>query len=375
APDPAATLPPVAFEGLHQAGIVTAPTPAATFAALDVSVRGQPALADLLRTMTEVARRLTSGTVPPQAAPGAPAADSGTLGPAPPADGLTLTLAVGTALFDARFGLSQRRPAGLFEMRAFPNDRLDPAWCAGDLMLSVSAGSADTVVHALRELLRDLRGSVRIRWRIDGFVSPPRPAGVPRNHHGFHDGIANPDVARPGVAGALVWVSGARGAQAWTNGGTYQVTRLIRMFTESWDQLPVAAQERIIGRDRASGAPLGARRETDPPDYRTDPHGRRIPLDAHIRLANPRTAQTERSRILRRSYSYDRGVDHEGRLDLGLVFNCYQRDVRRQFEAVQARLRHEPMAPFIEPFGGGYFFVLPGIRDRGDWYGRGMLGA
>ncbi|MGH2873371.1 MAG: Dyp-type peroxidase, partial [Solirubrobacteraceae bacterium] len=306
---------------------------------------------------------------------GAPAADSGTLGARPPADGLTVTLAVGTSLFDERFGLRARRPGGLFTMGSFPNDKLEAAWCGGDLLLSICAGSADAVLHALRELLRALRGSVRVRWRIDGSASPPRPAGVPRNHHGFHDGIANPDVARTAVARELLWATGERGARAWTNGGTYQVCRLIRMLTDPWDALALREQELIIGRRRDSGAPLGERSALDLPDYRSDPRGRVIPLGAHIRLANPRTPATDHSRILRRGFNYDRGIDSQGRLDVGLVFNCYQRDIRRQFETVQARLRHEPMAPFIVPFGGGYFFILPGVLGPGDWLGRQMLEA
>ncbi|HET8976838.1 MAG TPA: Dyp-type peroxidase [Solirubrobacteraceae bacterium] len=373
--DPAARLSAVPFHGAHQAGILTPPPPAGTFAAFDVHAAGRPQLAELLQALTTAARFLTAGGRPPGVGGAGPAADSGTLGPVIPADGLTVSVGVGTSLFDRRYGLAPRKPAGLFEMARFPNDHLQAAWCHGDLMVSICAGSTDTAVHALREIARRTRHLMRIRWRIDGFVSPPRPSGVPRNHQGFKDGIANPDVARPAVAQELLWAGKGSGSRGWTAGGTYHVIRLIRMFTETWDELPVARQEQIIGRRRASGSPLGGHRETDVPDYARDPHGRVIPLRAHIRLANPRTRRTEPSRILRRSFNYDRGVDGDGRLDMGLIFNCYQRDIRRQFEAVQKRLHDEPMAPFIRPFGGGYFFTLPGVRDASDWLGRGLLSA
>jgi deferrochelatase/peroxidase EfeB len=368
-------LPPVPFHGKYQAGILPPSSRSTMVVSFNATTESKAELVDLFRTVTDRARFLTAGGLPPAVGINGPPSDSGVLGPTVVPDGLTVTFGVGSTLFDDRYGLASAQPRRLIPMPSFPNDNLDPAQCGGDLILQLSAGNADTVLHALRDIAKNTRGGMQANWRIDGFTSPARPTGtVPRNMLGFMDGIANPSATSRSTMDSLVWVEpGAAGEPAWTANGSYFVVRLIRMFVEFWDRVDVGEQETMIGRRRASGYPLDGDALHATPNYTADPTGDIVPLTAHIRLANPRTAQSAPSRILRRGYNYDRGLDQVGDLDMGLIFTCFQQDIARQFAAVQTRLIGEPLVDYISPFGGGYFLALPGVTGPSDYYGRAML--
>ena len=365
----------VPFDGTYQAGILT-PRPAqATYIALDSLASSAVDLFTTLEQVNARARQLTQGTAVGIQEIDDPPPDSGILGAYDAPDSLTVMFAFGHTLFDDRYGLATKRPAQLIEMPGFAHDQIDPTRAGGDILVQIAAGQRDTVVHTVRELARVWAGQLVVRWMLDGFSTAPRgpaPTSSTRNLFAFRDGTANPDVSDVQLMNRLVWVQPGGGEPAWTAGGTYVVVRTIRQHVEFWDRVGMFEQVQMIGRDRVTGAPLGGTTEFEDPDYPSDPEGKRIPLDAHIRLANPRTAATADQRILRRSFNYDRGVDEAGNIDCGLIFTAYNQNPARQFAVIQRRLEAEPMTDYITPVGGGYFFAPRASRGEGDWVGSAL---
>ena len=366
------------FYGLHQAGVLTPQQASMMLVAFDVLASDKADLTRLFTLLTDrIAFLTTGGPAPDTPNPRLPPMDSGILGPYIAPDNLTITVSVGQSLFDERYGLAPHAPKKLQRMTRFPNDSLDAALCHGDLLLQICANTQDTVIHALRDIIKHSPDLLSVRWKREGFISDhaARSKGkeTPVNLLGFKDGTANPDSHDAKLMDNIVWVTHGQGEPAWATGGSYQAVRVIAFHVEFWDRTPLKEQQTIFGRDKHSGAPLGMQHEHDVPDYAKDPAGEVIALDSHIRLANPRTPETESSLMMRRGYSYSLGVTHSGQLEMGLLFVCFQHDLEKGFLAVQKRLNGEALEEYIKPIGGGYFFVLPGVKDHAGYLAQGLL--
>ncbi|MFT3689422.1 iron uptake transporter deferrochelatase/peroxidase subunit [Paenirhodobacter sp.] len=373
----------VEFYGRHQAGITTPRPAAGIVASFDLAITSLDDFERMMRMLTERAVFLTQGGEVPERDPKLPPADSGLLGPVVAPDNQTITVSLGNSLFERFDWLRPLKPAHLQQMVQFPNDALIASLCHGDMTIQFCANVQDTNIHALRDLMKNLSEFLVIRWVQEGDVPPVVPdadGSTPsaRNFLGFRDGSANPDSNDAKLMEDVVWIGPGEGEPAWAEGGSYQVVRLIRNMVERWDRTPLQEQERDFGRRKMSGAPLDGGPDTterDVPDYSKDPEGEITPLDSHIRLANPRTPETEKNLILRRAFNYTNGVLKNGQLDQGLLFICYQADLEAGFITVQNRLNGEVMEEYFKPIGGGYFFTLPGVTGPGDFLGSGLISA
>jgi deferrochelatase/peroxidase EfeB len=376
-----AHAPVVPFHGDHQAGIATPAQDRLHFAAFDVVSSSRAEVRDLLRTWSDAAARLCRG---------ARAGDVDDVASAPPedtgeADGLgaarlTVTFGFGPTLFVQdgadRFDLGRHRPRALVQLPPFPGDTLDPTRSGGDLCVQACADDPQVAFHAVRNLARIGRGVVAMRWSQLGFgrtSSTSRAQDTPRNLMGFKDGTNNIKLEDTRALARHVWVGGSD-RPAWLRGGTYLVTRRIRMLIEVWDRSSLRDQEQTIGRVKASGAPLGGASELDPVDLdavRAD-GTRVVPLDAHIRLASP--VENGGVRILRRGYSFADGMDERlGQLDAGLFFISFQRDPA-PFVALQRKLsQNDALNEYVTHTGSAVFACPPGARP-GGYVGEQLFG-
>ncbi|GAA1481588.1 iron uptake transporter deferrochelatase/peroxidase subunit [Gordonia sinesedis] len=378
----------VPFRGERQAGIITAAQDRLHFASFDVITGNRDDLVAMLKKWTAAAERMTRGeqTEPDGAVglgPYVPPTDTGEALGLSPAN-LTLTIGFGPGLFGPsaadparpdRFGLASRKPPALDDLPAFAAERLDPARSYGDICIQACADDPQVAVHAIRNLARLGLGVVAVRWSQLGFgrtSSTTQSQETPRNMFGFKDGTANLRAEDTDLLNRWVWVAGEDNPPAaqWMTGGTYLVARRIRMDIEPWDRAHLQEQERVVGRTKKTGAPLGQNGEFDTPDFQVTSYGAPvIPRTAHVRLAHP--DNNNGVQILRRGYNFTDGSDGFGHLDAGLFFIAFNRNTTTQFVPMQQTLsRRDAMTEYLIPNGSSSFAIPPGLRDPDEYWGQ-----
>jgi deferrochelatase/peroxidase EfeB len=370
----------VPFYGRHQAGISTPAQEFVTLAAFDVTSDASDDLRSLLREWTEAAAVLTVGRPyePGSTSPGQPPADTGEaigLGPA----SLTITIGFGpTVLRSAgrsRFGLGPLKPAALRPLPPFRGENLDPARSDGDLCVQACADDPQVAFHAIHVFSRIAADVAALRWSQQGFgrtSATSRSQATTRNLMGFRDGTDNIRAEDTDAMERFVWVQRDDGP-SWMDSGSYLIVRRIQMLFDVWDSTSLEGQERVFGREKRSGAPLGERHEYDPVDLSTKRNGElTIPADAHIRLASP--AYNGGQRILRRGYSYSEPPEPgSGQIDAGLLFICFQRDPQRQFVPLQRRLADSDALNHHTLHTASAIFACPPGAKPGGFIGEGLF--
>ncbi|MHC3471260.1 iron uptake transporter deferrochelatase/peroxidase subunit [Streptomyces sp. 7R007] len=354
------------FHGKHQPGITDALQAKGHLVAFDLTAgAGRKEAAALLRRWSATAERLMAGE-PTGSDDTDVARDAGP-------SSLTITFGFGHSFF-SRTGLEKQRPVALDPLPDFSSDHLDKSRSDGDLWVQIGANDALVAFHALRAIQKDAGSAARVRWQMNGFNRSPGATAHPmtaRNLMGQIDGTRNP---KPTDADfdQRVFVPSS-GTPAWMANGSYAVVRRIRMLLDDWEKLSLKAQENVIGRRKANGAPLSGGTETTAMDLeKTDANGEYVvPVNAHARITRP--DQNGGAAMLRRPFSYHDGIDADGTPDAGLLFVCWQADPLRGFVPVQRKLdRGDALSKYIRHEASG-LFAVPGGAAKGEYVGQALL--
>lgn len=333
---PAATRP-VSPTGRYQAG-VTFPQPAqptvlVLVADLDDTVPAGQLLADLGRTV----RSLTAGT------------DPRLLGLSP--GDLTVTIGIGPRLVR----MVDPSLPGAADLPPFSREQIVPGARGGDLLIQICASDALIPPVAAAALLAQAGDRTSERWRQSGRrgANVPLAQGrtAPRNVFGFIDGIVGPH--RSDEQREDLWLAGPPPVA----GGTIAVVRRIELDLPRFAALPIADQEAVFGRRRATGIPLSGGDITSDPDLGAKtPDGRYVvPAHAHVRRANANVVGV--GLMLRRSYSIDDPAP-------GLLFISFQNDIRTFTDTLTYMGDDDALLSFTTTTASAAFLILPGFDER-----------
>lgn len=353
------------FSGQHQAGIATPAQAHVNLVAFTLRPGvDRKGLIRLMKVWTDDARRLCAGETP-----------LGDLEPemtVTPAN-LTITCGFGARLFDI---IGEKVPEWVAPIKPFSRDKLDDKWGAADLVLQICGDDPLALSHATRHLVRAGIDYAAMRWMQQGFLhahGSKDKGQTPRNLFGQIDGTVNPRTNED--LGDQVWID--EGPQ-WARGGTVMVVRRIKMNLDTWEILDRESREISMGRRLDNGAPLTGKEEFDKADFdAVDEFGLPV-IDKHSHMARAVAPKDHpEQKLLRRAYNYDLPVEpgSEQTANAGLVFICFQKNPKRQFEPIQQRLDEaDRLNQWIEHVGSAVFFIPPGVSN-GKFWGAELLGG
>jgi Dyp-type peroxidase family len=260
-------------------------------------------------------------------------------------------------------------------------------------MVALQAGSSQSLQRRVQQLEGSMTaGGVHVLSRQDAARLPDD-----REHFGFADGFGQPWVQGPDSGRVYKGMGTPDGRHGWkpvalgefllghvdeegvlpdapspdvlAHNGTFLIYRRLRQDVAAFRRL-LREQAVHLGGDRelvgakivgrwTNGAPLELSPDTADAHlgrdrirnndfrYGGDATGRRCPIGAHIRRANPRDAlgfneqMVSRHRLIRRGVPYGpplpEGVEKDDGVDRGLLFIAAMASISRQFEFVQSQ--------------------------------------
>jgi len=192
-----------------------------------------------------------------------------------------------------------------------------------DALVWLSGSAYDVVFDMARSVIRDLAGQASLADETSSWSYRHD-----RDLTGFIDGSENPTLLDAPVAALLPeGVPGAAGAVLLLQKWKHNVT--------AWEALPIAQQERIMGRTKPDSVELQNK-----------------PSDSHV----ARTDQDEFGNIFRRNMPYGSVGDH-GTMFVG--FSADQKGLARMLDSMAGLVTgtRDALTRFTQPLTGSYYFV------------------
>ena len=144
------------------------------------------------------------------------------------------------------------------------------------------------------------------------------------------------------------------------------------MTIEVWDGLQLQEQDRVLGRDKRSGAPLSGGDEFTPPDFtKAGDDGKRL-IDERSHVFRVHPDSNGGVAMPRRGYNYVDGNDDLGRLDAGLFFIAFVKSPVR-FARVHTNMARDDMfVEYLKTTSSSVFLVPPGVRPN-EYVGQALF--